>query len=186
MQEHIRRAHPEHYISKLPATEESFLLMINTPPSERPPSQQNAGPAHGGLTGSPAHVNGPPPPPPMHNSMSHASIHQNQTKPFVHDIKHGAPGIPRNADEFVAGSALPAASAAAALAQLHTHKLDRDWDEGVSLSMGDVSVLSLYFCFPFILVQVSLANNVFFSFLFSILSGLDFRYRKRPLTALLC
>lgn len=37
MQEHIRRAHPEHYIPKLPATEESFLLMINTPPSERPP-----------------------------------------------------------------------------------------------------------------------------------------------------
>lgn len=36
MQEHIRRAHPEHYISKLPATEESFQLMINTPPSERP------------------------------------------------------------------------------------------------------------------------------------------------------
>lgn len=41
MQEHIRRAHPEHYISKLPATEESFQLMINTPPSERPqPAQQ--------------------------------------------------------------------------------------------------------------------------------------------------
>ena len=37
MQEHIRRAHPEYYISKLPATEESFALMINTPPSERPP-----------------------------------------------------------------------------------------------------------------------------------------------------
>jgi hypothetical protein len=37
MQEHIRRAHPEHYISKLPATEESFTLMINTPPQERPP-----------------------------------------------------------------------------------------------------------------------------------------------------
>lgn len=35
MQEHIRRAHPEHYIAKLPATEESFLLMVNTPPSER-------------------------------------------------------------------------------------------------------------------------------------------------------
>jgi hypothetical protein len=34
MQEHIRRAHQEHYIPKLPATEESFLLMINTPPSE--------------------------------------------------------------------------------------------------------------------------------------------------------
>ena len=37
MQEHIRRAHPEHYISKLPATEESFTLMVTTPPSERPP-----------------------------------------------------------------------------------------------------------------------------------------------------
>lgn len=35
MQEHIRRAHPENYISKLPATEESFLLMINTPPQDR-------------------------------------------------------------------------------------------------------------------------------------------------------
>jgi len=42
MQEHIRRAHPEHYIPKLPATEESFLLMISSPPQERrndqPPS----------------------------------------------------------------------------------------------------------------------------------------------------
>lgn len=37
MQEHIRRAHPEYYISKLPATEETFNLMVNTPPSERPP-----------------------------------------------------------------------------------------------------------------------------------------------------
>ncbi|MCJ1450019.1 hypothetical protein MMC28_000347 [Mycoblastus sanguinarius] len=36
MQEHIRRAHPEYYIAKLPATEESFQLMINSPPSERP------------------------------------------------------------------------------------------------------------------------------------------------------
>lgn len=45
MQEHIRRAHPEHYISKLPATEESFQLMINTPPSERPlpPPTQSLG-----------------------------------------------------------------------------------------------------------------------------------------------
>jgi hypothetical protein len=41
MAEHIRRAHPEHYISKLPATEESFQLMINIPPSESlPPKQQ--------------------------------------------------------------------------------------------------------------------------------------------------
>lgn len=37
MQEHIRRAHPEHYIPKLPATEESFALMVNSAPHERPP-----------------------------------------------------------------------------------------------------------------------------------------------------
>jgi hypothetical protein len=35
MQEHIRRAHPNHYIPKLPATEESFLLMVTTPPDQR-------------------------------------------------------------------------------------------------------------------------------------------------------
>lgn len=35
MQEHIRRAHPSHYIPKLPATEESFLLMVTTPPDQR-------------------------------------------------------------------------------------------------------------------------------------------------------
>ncbi|GES63661.1 hypothetical protein P170DRAFT_196135 [Aspergillus terreus] len=44
MQEHIRRAHPNHYIPKLPATEESFILMVNTPPDQRPqlsPSNSN-------------------------------------------------------------------------------------------------------------------------------------------------
>ncbi|KAL4817312.1 hypothetical protein BDW67DRAFT_190460 [Aspergillus spinulosporus] len=35
MQEHIRRAHPNHYIPKLPATEESFILMVTTPPEQR-------------------------------------------------------------------------------------------------------------------------------------------------------
>jgi len=39
MQEHIRRAHPDYYIPKLPATEESFQLMISTPPSQKPPQQ---------------------------------------------------------------------------------------------------------------------------------------------------
>ena len=38
MQEHIRRAHPDYYIPKLPATEESFQLMITTPPSQKPPA----------------------------------------------------------------------------------------------------------------------------------------------------
>ncbi|KAI9376616.1 hypothetical protein BJX61DRAFT_255644 [Aspergillus egyptiacus] len=44
MQEHIRRAHPNHYIPKLPATEESFILMVTTPPEQRanltPPQSQ--------------------------------------------------------------------------------------------------------------------------------------------------
>ncbi|KIW45451.1 uncharacterized protein PV06_03843 [Exophiala oligosperma] len=44
MQEHIRRAHPDYYIPKLPATEESFQLMISTPPSQRP-QQPAAAPA---------------------------------------------------------------------------------------------------------------------------------------------
>ena len=35
MQEHIRRAHPSHYIPKLPATEESFHLMVNATPDQR-------------------------------------------------------------------------------------------------------------------------------------------------------
>ena len=43
MQEHIRRAHPDHYIPKLPATEESFQLMITTPPTQRPQIQSGVG-----------------------------------------------------------------------------------------------------------------------------------------------
>lgn len=46
MQEHIRRAHPEHYIAKLPATEESFALMVNTPPSEQPPQPSQPSSSH--------------------------------------------------------------------------------------------------------------------------------------------
>ncbi|KAL3460416.1 hypothetical protein BJX64DRAFT_184221 [Aspergillus heterothallicus] len=44
MQEHIRRAHPNHYIPKLPATEESFIMMVTTPLDQRahltPPQTQ--------------------------------------------------------------------------------------------------------------------------------------------------
>ncbi len=114
--------------------------MINTPPSERPQSQQNNGPLHGGMSGGPGGLNPGLNGPPMHNTIGPGGPPQN--KPYLHDsgsYKPTAPGIPRNPDEFMAGSALPAASAAVALAQLHNHKLDREWDEGVSLSMGDVS-----------------------------------------------
>ncbi|KAH9810521.1 Transcription factor RfeD, partial [Teratosphaeria destructans] len=44
MQEHIRRAHPEYYLPKLPATRESFELMITTAPHERPPQDTHGNP----------------------------------------------------------------------------------------------------------------------------------------------
>lgn len=51
MQEHIRRAHPSHYIPKLPATEESFQLMVNTPLDQRahlnPPNATQSRRHHG-------------------------------------------------------------------------------------------------------------------------------------------
>lgn len=107
MQEHIRRAHPEHYISKLPATEESFLRMINTPPSERPPAPPNA--SH-------------PPNPAQAKGLSHSYRRDGSS----------APGTPRNQEEYTGAALLPAA---AALAQLHNHKIDLGWDsEGVGLT----------------------------------------------------
>ncbi|KAF3762494.1 hypothetical protein M406DRAFT_294206 [Cryphonectria parasitica EP155] len=116
MQEHIRRAHPEHYIAKLPATEESFLLMINTPPSERPQPQQ------------PASAN---------NSLNH------HTKPYAPDRiayyrdDYSNPGTPRIYEEYPQGAMLPAATnAAAALASLHNYKSNHsDWEaEAESIS----------------------------------------------------
>lgn len=99
MQEHIRRAHPEHYISKLPATEESFHLMISTAPSDRPQVQQNSGAHHHG----------------ENRGLSHG----------YHRDGSSAPGTPRNLDDYQGGSLLPAA---AALAQLHNHKTESTWD----------------------------------------------------------
>ncbi|KAK2590642.1 hypothetical protein QQS21_011669 [Conoideocrella luteorostrata] len=102
MQEHIRRAHPEHYIAKLPATEESFLLMINTPPQDRRAEQ---GPSSAGQDG---HDRG--------NYYRDGSSN---------------PGTPRHSDEYTTsgrGSMLGTASAAAALAELHTVKSERDME----------------------------------------------------------
>ena len=115
MQEHIRRAHPEHYISKLPATEESFQLMINTPPSERPQPVQAASSL--GVPGW--------------------SYHQQSLSTVVdllegygpdRDAYYGAdassPATPRTIAE-----ANPAtAHAAVALAQLHNRGLESEWD----------------------------------------------------------
>ncbi|KAL2172417.1 hypothetical protein VTG60DRAFT_5692 [Thermothelomyces hinnuleus] len=101
MQEHIRRAHPEHYIAKLPATEESFLLMISTSPSDRPQPPPTSAPAH--------HQTKPP---------SHS---------FRRDESNGS-NTPRRYDDYSGGAMLPAA---AALAQLHNHKSDSGWDSDV-------------------------------------------------------
>ncbi|KAL2134329.1 hypothetical protein VTI74DRAFT_458 [Chaetomium olivicolor] len=121
MQEHIRRAHPEHYIAKLPATEESFLLMISTSPSERPQGQPSSGPPHAAQTKGPSHG-------------------------FRRDESNG-PGTPRRYEEYSGGAMFPAA---AALAQLHTnHKSDSGWDsdgdwhsdsEGIRLSRSSIEL----------------------------------------------
>lgn len=125
MQEHIRRAHPEHYISKLPATEESFQLMINTPPSERPPPPTSSNLAPHGLHNP-------------HNVCDCANNHEGygNDRHSYYGEDSSTPNTPRNLDEYTSSSMLPAASAAAAaLAQLHNHKLEPDWEsENVGLS----------------------------------------------------
>jgi hypothetical protein len=120
MQEHIRRAHPEHYIPKLPATEESFVLMINTPPSERPPPPVSS-------------ASNPPAPPVGAYSQPESFFlawdlgtdssegHGSDPYTFQRD-DYGPPGGYRSSDEYRRGSLLPAANAAEALAQLHNHR----------------------------------------------------------------
>ncbi|KAG5939955.1 hypothetical protein E4U53_007699 [Claviceps sorghi] len=109
MQEHIRRAHPEHYLPKLPATEESFLLMINTPPQERRTEHAPASTRHEAHEGRSSYRDG-------------VSI----------------PETTRLSDEYTTngrGSTLGIAGAAVALAELHAIEPERDMEtDGVSLS----------------------------------------------------
>ena len=79
------------------------MLMINTPPSERPPGQ-NAGPSH---------INQP-------KGLGHG---------FGRDDGSIMPHS-RNMDDYTGAALFPAA---AALAQLHNHKMESGWEsEGVS------------------------------------------------------
>ncbi|KEY72554.1 hypothetical protein S7711_05625 [Stachybotrys chartarum IBT 7711] len=113
MQEHIRRAHPEHYISKLPATEESFLLMINTPPSDRPSSATQS--------------MLPSPPSTAACVVKNPKGFQDRHPHYREDSSN--PGTPRPGDHFHGpGSILGAATAAAVLAELHGIQDDRDHD----------------------------------------------------------
>lgn len=124
MQEHIRRAHPEHYIAKLPATEESFLLMINTPPQDRSLLQQNNvnGNINGGINHGHHAVQQPP--------MVPARGYQQLNHVYFRDDS-SAPDTPRNLADFAGGAMLPTESAAAALAQLgQAQRMDSGWDSG--------------------------------------------------------
>ncbi|KAE9992554.1 hypothetical protein Vi05172_g11524 [Venturia inaequalis] len=106
MQEHIRRAHPEHYIAKLPATEESFALMVNTPPSERPAQPSQASSSHAPVA------------PPSHH-LDGAGFYN---EPY----DYPPPG--RSSDELRRPSLIPATDAAGVLAQLHNQRPEIHWD----------------------------------------------------------
>ncbi|KAI1949038.1 hypothetical protein LOZ62_002406 [Ophidiomyces ophidiicola] len=103
MQEHIRRAHPSHYIPKLPATEESFQLMVSPPPDQRPRA---------------------PPPPPQQQQQQQQQHPQHPPQlqsQHPQPPRHRPPPLPQQ--DF-----LPAAVALAQLQQHHHHRAQPDWD----------------------------------------------------------
>ncbi|KAF2717678.1 hypothetical protein K431DRAFT_288380 [Polychaeton citri CBS 116435] len=159
MQEHIRRAHPEYYIPKLPATKESFELMISTPPRERPQQEPN-------------HAVSQP-------QQIHHHHHQQQQQQQHPDPAGLSPAFPYDssglgssypgyghafgqhdggyytagdtdataiynsmqhqrhmASDARRGSLIPAANAAAALASLHYHRPDSDWGGGDNMGQN--------------------------------------------------
>ncbi|KYG39816.1 hypothetical protein M433DRAFT_302158 [Acidomyces richmondensis BFW] len=139
MQEHIRRAHPEYYIPKLPATKESFELMINTPPHERPPQDTHGNPLP--LPTPAAHPD-PATLSPAFTLDQHHPLSSFDYHPALghHDGGYYTAGDAeaaaiyssmqaqhRTSDEMRRGSLIPAASAAQALAQLHYHRPVDDW-----------------------------------------------------------
>lgn len=163
MQEHIRRAHPEYYIPKLPATKESFELMISTPPHEVRPAENSLQLQQ--HPQQPQHSH--------HHSHSHSdpsglspSFNLDTGLGSSYEGYHALGGHDggyytandtdaaqifnnmqfqqqRSSDEYRRGSLIPAASAAAALAQLHSHRGgDADWGAGAD-ALGQVIYPSL-------------------------------------------
>ncbi|KHO00089.1 RfeD protein [Metarhizium album ARSEF 1941] len=127
MQEHIRRAHPEHYIPKLPATEESFLLMINSPPSDHRADQASTSTSQS-LSLPSAWITGDRPR--FANSRFRTGTVAHDRRTYYRDGSSN-PGTPRHSDEYTTsggGSLLGAANAAVALAELHGVKSERDVD----------------------------------------------------------
>ena len=126
MQEHIRRAHPDHYIPKLPATEESIQSMINTPPSARPRPLPTSDPSN--TLYSSNNVN---------STGSQRSLGGVDGTSFGQDQRlssYSSPIPPRSfEDQYPA-----AATAAVALAQLHGSGKDSEWaSEVVSEYLGE-------------------------------------------------
>ena len=163
MQEHIRRAHPEYYIPKLPATRESFEMMITTPPHDPPaidpnhanhrPSSHHSNlhrqqqpqamqhsdpsglsPAYGFDAGLNSSFEGFP------SFGGHDGGYYTAGDAEAHAIFQSMQAQQRSSDEYRRGSLIPAASAAAALAQLHYHRPDSDWGGN---DMGQVILPSL-------------------------------------------
>lgn len=111
MQEHIRRAHPQHYISKLPASAESIRAMVEKIPDEIPPSQQTS---------------------PQQLSQNTHAIQQQQhsysnTESQQHEQSSYANTSMFAPNHLRRGSLLQSANAAAALAQLHNSRPEPDW-----------------------------------------------------------
>lgn len=164
MQEHIRRAHPDYYIPKLPATKESFDLMVNTPLSERPPreqpeqqqnhqqqhphqnqhssqqqhqhqhqQQQHASHLHNAHSGGFPETNGIWYGAGIDQGAGYATdMHSYYAEDYNNFVDSGGVvggnGGGRSSDEFRRGSLMPAANAAAALAQLHSFRPEAGWE----------------------------------------------------------
>ena len=96
--------------------------MINTPPSERPPPPTSSNLAPTSLS---QHLHG------VSTLLTTTKAYGNDRHSYYREDS-STPGTPRNLEDLHSGNMLPAASAAAALAQLHNHKLETDWEsEGV-------------------------------------------------------
>ena len=126
MQEHIRRAHPDHYIPKLPATEESFQAMINTVPSARPAPASTPSQHYLNTSTSPdsgRYIGG-------HNSYS-----QDRQSAY------SSPAPTRTLDDPYPAAA-NAATAAVALAQLHGTRQDSAWaSDNVSQIFNQINLV---------------------------------------------
>ncbi|KAI5361544.1 hypothetical protein Slin14017_G082770 [Septoria linicola] len=135
MQEHIRRAHPEYYIAKLPATKESFELMITSPPHERPaidPNHANHHHSHSHSSHSNNnHITQHSDPSGYHSIGQHDGGYYTADDPHALALYNGMQAEQRSSGEYRRGSLIPTMSAASALAQLHYHRSDSEtgWGE---------------------------------------------------------